>query len=147
MKLRNGGSYWLWEENDQEIEFDEKVLKAQRKFNDSGKSIWGTDGCEKCGACCYKFQISTLKQKKDKQYTLCPYQKVKETSICKKQGTEKPRECKNYGCWKREYKMGIPAERYAMIRMAIDILHTKKESDLIKALESAESIRKHPIVL
>lgn len=141
MKLIQNGRMWLWEENETEIEFDNQVLAAQRKFNDTGKSLWGTDGCEKCGACCYKFQITSLKKKKDTGYILCPYQKINETSVCEKQGSRKPNECKNYGCWKREYKMGTPAERYAMMRMAIDILHTKEESDLVKALESAKSIQ------
>lgn len=141
MKLVDKGKFWLWENSPKKIEFDEVVLLAERKFNDSGKSIWGTDGCEKCGACCYKFQITSLKEKKNENYVPCPYQKIEGSSICEKHGATKPRECKNYGCWKREYKMGTPAERYAMMRMAIDILHTKKESDLIRALESAESIQ------
>jgi hypothetical protein len=141
MKLKARGAYWLWGESETEIEFDNIVLVVQRKFNDTGRSIWGTDGCEKCGACCYKFQITTLDKEKDKQYELCPHQMIEETSVCKKQGSEKPIECNNYGCWKREYKMGTPAERYAMMKMAIEILHTKKESDLIRIVEQAKDIQ------
>jgi len=140
MKLKDKGSYWLWGETKDEVAFDERVLSAQRKFNDSKRSIWGTEECERCGACCYKFQITTLRKEKDKQYILCPYQKIEKTSVCEKQGSKKPRECKSYGCWKSQ-PMGTPAERYAMMRMAIDILHTKQESDLITALESAEDIQ------
>lgn len=141
MKLKSDGAYWLWEESEEERGFDEIVLYAQRKFNNSGKSIWGTDKCEQCGSCCYKFQIKTLGKEKEKQYVLCPYQKIGGVSSCEKHGQNKPKECKRYGCWERKYPMGTPAERYAMIRMAIDILHTKEESDLIKALEMAEGIQ------
>jgi hypothetical protein len=140
MKLINNGKFWLWEKNEEETSFDEKVLDAQKKFNTTGRSIWGTEKCEMCGACCYKFQIASLKKEKNRNYTLCPYQIIEENSKCERHGKNKPRECRDYGCWKREYKRGIPAERYAMMLMAIEILHTKKESDLMSALELAEEI-------
>lgn len=139
MKLISDGKFWIWEESSDKKSFDEKVLQAQRKFNDSGRSIWGTEGCEMCGACCYKFQIQSLGKEKGQNYSLCPYQQITESSVCKRQ-ENKPIECKNYGCWRREYKMGTPAERYAMILMAIEILHTEKESDLLEALKIAEGL-------
>jgi hypothetical protein len=134
MKLIRKGKFWLWEETDEGRAFDEKILKLERAFSDTGKSIWGTDGCEKCGACCYEYQIRTLGKLKDTNYSLCPYQNRMHRNDCMRQ-EKKPRECKKYGCWKREYRMGTPAERYAMMRMAVDILKTKTEKDIISLVE------------
>lgn len=139
MKLKNKGTYWIWEESPDKRAFDEKVLQAQRKFNDYGRSIWGTRCCEMCGACCYKFQIQSLGKEKGQNHSLCPYQQITESSVCKRQ-ENKPIECENYGCWRREYKMGTSAERYAMMLIAIEILHTKKESDLLEVLKIAEGL-------
>ena len=132
MKLQDNGRYWLWEEDATLKQRDERLMIAQRGFKQRGLSIWGTENCQRCGACCYKFMIRAF----DKPpYEMCEHLACSAAGAsCNLHGHNKPAECAGYGCWNKRLKMGTDAERVALMRTAIDILHTKAEEDLEKTL-------------
>ncbi|MCK4997763.1 hypothetical protein KAS08_05665 [Candidatus Pacearchaeota archaeon] len=114
-----------------EIEFfprsklESKLVELQDQFKKFDKSIWGTDECERCGICCYKYEIEELGI--EKQYTRCHNMEIVDSvPYCKIQ-EEKPEVCENYGCYKGR---GSPVERWQMMQMAEKILKTKTHKDL-----------------
>jgi hypothetical protein len=126
MKLINKGADWIWD--DKSSGNDQAIMDLQKEYRNLGLSIWGSLGCKQCGACCYKFEIPPFNKP---QYKKCEYLKCSDKAECELQKNGKPRGCKIYGCWERKFKMGTDAERLQLMRIAIDILKTKKESDLI----------------
>ncbi len=129
MKLTQKGRFWIWDEESREV--DLAILDLQRFYKDKGLSIWGSSQCECCGACCYKFGILPLGKS---QYKKCEFLHCSDEAECDVHGRNKPHCCKIYGCWSRNFKMGTDAERLQLIRIAIDILHTKKEKDLLELI-------------
>lgn len=114
----------------EEIEFfpesklEKKLVKLQSQFLKENKSIWGTDYCERCGVCCYKYEIKTLD--KPEQYTLCNNLKIENNvPYCEIQ-KDKPELCENYTCKGR----GTRIERWQMLQMSEKILETKTIEDL-----------------
>ena len=134
----------------EEIEFytntteEKRLVLLQNQFRLFDKSIWGTDDCERCGVCCYKYTIEELG--KEEQYTLCDNLKIEDNiPYCDTQN-KKPETCKDYGCYKGR---GSPVERWQMIQIAEKILKTKTKADLeelakthILTYDEIEQIRK-----
>jgi len=134
MKLIDNGRFWGWDEKSKEK--DLAIMALQRGYKQKGLSIWGTTGCERCGACCYKFRIPTFNKP---QYETCSHLTVSDScASCDLHKAKKPRGCKVYGCWEKKFPMGTDAERLQLIRMAIDILKTKPESKLQELIESSK---------
>ena len=130
MKLNNNGCFWTWDEPTRET--DEALMRRQRIYKDCGLSIWGTRDCQRCGACCYKFIIPRIKAE---QYLPCPYQtSSEEGASCDLHGKKKPWGCKRYGCWDKRFKMGTDAERLQLMHIAVDILHTKTQANILETL-------------
>jgi hypothetical protein len=133
MKLLDQGRFWIWDESSREK--DLVILDLQKKYKSQGKSIWGTEGCERCGACCYKFRIKSLDKP---QFQVCPYQ-IKDKRGCDIQD-KKPRECDFYGCWRKDIRMGTDAERLQLMRIAVDILKTKTEREIDNLVECLDDL-------
>jgi len=134
MKLNKDGSFWSWDELSRET--DLRIMGLQKQYKERGLSIWGTVSCQRCGACCYKFKIPHVKEE---QYRPCPYQsKANGGASCELQGKKKPWGCKRYGCWNKRFKMGTDAERLQLMRIAIDILGTKNQNDLLELIVESE---------
>ena len=141
MKLTGKGEFWIWDEPSRET--DLAVMALQKKYKHDGLSIWGTPSCQKCGACCYKFGIPTIDKP---QYQVCQYQTcTKQGSSCERNGPRKPWGCKLYGCWNKRIAMGTDAERLQLIRMAVDILKTKTEIDMLELIVRDNEMRENII--
>ncbi len=126
MRLINEGKGIIWSDGE-EGEIDKKILALQRQYSKQCLSIWGTDDCYRCGACCYMFK------KDDKpQFTTCQYLNTETEAECLKQD-DKPRECTDWKCWGPI--TGTPKQRYQLMRIAVDILKTKTEKDILDLIE------------
>lgn len=125
MRLTGGGRDFVWGKGEEGC-IDDEILAIQREYSKNGLSIWGTEGCNRCGACCY------MPQKWDSpEYTKCRHLITEGgTAACGIHGKDKPQECTNWGCYDR-INPGTPGQRYHMIRIAVDILKTKTENDII----------------
>ena len=117
-----------WEHGD---EIDIRIMDLQRTFQEKGLSIWGTKECARCGACC-----NYLERDGKMGGVSCEYLKTEPgKATCELHGENKPDDCAGWTCY-GEYDCLTAQQRYPMMRVAVDILGTKEEEDILKLLEN-----------
>ncbi len=129
MRLIDGGKSFVWGEGEERW-IDDQVLKLQRRYSKDGLSIWGTPDCSRCGACCYlPEKVNTPQLRK------CEYLTTEEgTATCGMHGRNKPEECISWKCYD-PINHGTPGQRYKFMRVAVDILGTKREEDILSLID------------
>ena len=125
MQVLRGGRDWRWTDT----EFNQAVLDEERDLYRSGKNIWGTGGCARCGVCCYVLEVPEINKP---AYTRCPHLKTsRRGTSCELQGRDKPEACKAWSCYNR-LGLEMPAQRYLFAQIAVDVLGTKSQRDVRK---------------
>ncbi len=132
MKLLGNNGNWDWSEGS-EGKIDKQLCDLQKMYYDKKLSIWGTEGCDRCGSCCYVMGVGAV----DKlPYTKCEYLDTLNgcESDCDLQD-EKPIDCAiSWDCSGEGFGKGTPAQRIYMMRTAVDILKTRTEEDILELL-------------
>jgi hypothetical protein len=119
---------------------EKNILKLQHQFLEFNKNIWGTDNCERCGSCCYKYRIEEIG--KNEIYANCKNLEIRDAiPYCRTQ-EEKPETCKAYSCKNR----GSALERFHMVKMATNILETKTNNDLEKMINDNEILKEEEFI-
>jgi hypothetical protein len=106
---------------------EHKILRVQNYLGEKRIGIWGNDSCERCGTCCYYFDI---KETSSPQDSICQFLEINRAVNCEKHGKNKPKECVDFFCG----AVRAQGYRWEMQRIAIDRLKTKKEQDYLKLL-------------
>ena len=106
---------------------------------DFNLGIWQTEGCARCGACCYAPEISGVDFQK-KRNSLCEHLRVdsdNNTTSCALHGTEKkPEICREYFCRQNGGLPGVEIYRRAVFaKVVLDVIG-------IKPVPNADEIRK-----
>jgi hypothetical protein len=101
-------------------------------------SIWQTEGCARCGACCYAPGISKGDIQKTRN-SLCEHLRVdsdNNTTSCELHGTdEKPEICREYSCCQNGGLPGVEIYRRAVFaKVVLDVIG-------IKPVPNADEIR------
>jgi hypothetical protein len=128
MQLMNQGRNWRLTD----AVLDGKLIQAQYATWSEGLSIWGTSGCDQCGACCYYLEVPEI----DKgAFTLCDSIELENgKAVCGLHDEKKPGMCSDWGCYGKTALIS-PRQRYVFARIAVDILRTKNEQDIMDLIK------------
>lgn len=110
-------------------ENDKNLLRTEQEFYTSGKSIWGTSGCGRCGCCCYALEINEPDIIKP-AYEICKNLKIDGgEAACSLHRDKKPEVCKTWTCYGGK-GLGCYTQRALFTNLSVDVLKTKTTGDV-----------------
>jgi len=119
MKISDLGREWAYDSSREES----LVRDKQRQFMTSGKTIWGTEDCQRCGACCVYFSIPKIGKS---AYSPCPNLETCGSQTSCRVQESKPETCTGFKC----NKLKSDIVRTIIAGIAVQHLGTKSEIPL-----------------
>ncbi|MCK4589076.1 MAG: hypothetical protein KAT77_01440 [Nanoarchaeota archaeon] len=133
MKLNPKGDKFLGEMT----ELDERIMKVQYQLYDQGLNIWGEEGCDRCGACCYAWGVESVKEK----FEPCEHA---DSSDCELHEDGKPVPCQAFKCYGFDYRQrGSDLQRYQLMLVAVEILKSRTPEAIQKVAQTPIKKRAH----